>query len=199
VERISGDPVTREGITSLILRKLEIKMRKKQLLFVTYYDEDFGEGLPYAFNLAKMLNEGITILLIYKKKITERFENIMTAITFAEANEDKTARQLMRENIVKDEKMGSLCEKFKQEGINVDICTDKADVLSAIKDFLRQRATIDMVLLSPNVTDNGNMKARELNRLVKMMSRPIVTMARQALLANSHIIQNEQSYINRRL
>jgi hypothetical protein len=36
-------------------------MREKELLFVTYYDENFGEGLPYAFNLAKMLNEGITI------------------------------------------------------------------------------------------------------------------------------------------
>lgn len=159
----------------------EIKMRKKQLLFVAYYDENFGEVLPYALNLAKMLNEGITILLIYKKRITERFEKLMTAITFAEAGEEKTARQLMKEKIVKDEKIVSLLEKFTQKDVNVDVCTEKADVLSAIKTFFRQKITVDMVLLSPCVTDNANMKTRELNRLVKTISRPIVTMAKPTL------------------
>jgi hypothetical protein len=158
----------------------EIKMRKKQLLFVAYYDENFGEVLPYALNLAKMLNEGITILLIYKKRITEKFENLMTAITFAEAGEDKTAGQLMKEKIVKDEKIVSLLEKFTQKDVNVDVCTEKADVISAIKDFLRRRV-VDMVLLSPSVTDSGNMRTRELNRLVKTISRPIVTMAKPTL------------------
>jgi hypothetical protein len=158
----------------------EIKMRKKQLLFVAYYDENFGEVLPYALNLAKMLNEGITILLIYKKRITEKFEHLMTAITFAEAGEDKTAGQLMKEKIVKDEKLVSLLEKFTQKDVNVDVCTEKADVISAIKDFLRRRV-VDMVLLSPSVTDSGNMRTRELNRLVKTISRPIVTMAKPTL------------------
>ena len=37
-----------------------------------------------------------------------------------------------------------------------------------------------MVLLSPSVSNNGHVKARELNRLVKITSRPIITMARQA-------------------
>jgi hypothetical protein len=159
----------------------EIKMRRKQLLFVAYYDENFGEVLPYALNLAKMLNEGITILLIYKRKITERFEKLMTAITFAEAGEEKTARQLMKEKIVKDEKIVSLLNKFTQKDVNVDVCTEKADVLSAIKTFFRQKITVDMVLLSPCVTDNANMKTRELKRLVKTISRPIVTMAKPTL------------------
>jgi hypothetical protein len=159
----------------------EIKMRKKQLLFVAYYDENFGEVLPYALNLAKMLNEGITILLIYKKRITENFENLMTAITFAEAGEDKTAGQLMKEKIVKDEKIVSLLEKFTQKDVNVDVCSEKAGAISAIKNFLRRKVLVDMVLLSPSVTDSGNMKARELNRLVKTISRPIVTMAKPTL------------------
>jgi hypothetical protein len=160
----------------------ETKMRKKQLLFVAYYDENFGEVLPYALNLAKMLNEGITILLIYKKRITENFENLMTAITFAEAGEDKTAGQLMKEKIVKDEKIVSLLEKFTQKNdVNVDVCSEKAGAVSAIKNFLRRKVLVDMVLLSPSVTDSGNMKARELNRLVKTISRPIVTMAKPTL------------------
>jgi len=155
-------------------------MRKKELLFVTYYDENFGEGLPYAFNLAKMLNEGITILFIYKKKIAKKFENLMTAITFAEANELKTARQIMEEGHVEDEKIVSLLKKVNREGINVDFFTKEEDLLPAIKNFLSQRTAIDMVLLSPSVSNNGQVKAKELNRLVKITSRPIITMAKQA-------------------
>jgi hypothetical protein len=164
-----------------MIRQSGGKMRKKQLLFVTYYDENFGEGLSYAFNLAKMLNEGITILLIYRRRITERFENLMTAITFAEADEDKAARQIMTENIAKDKKIVPLLKKFTQDGINVDVRTEKTDVLSAIINFFRQKVAVDMVLLSPSVTDNANMKTRELNRLVKTISRPLVTMAKPTL------------------
>jgi len=164
-----------------MIRQTGDEMRKKQLLFVTYYDENFGEGLSYAFNLAKMLNEGITILLIYRRRITERFENLMTAITFAEADEDKAARQIMTENIAKDKKIVPLLKKFTQDGINVDVRTEKTDVLSAIINFFRQKVAVDMVLLSPSVTDNANMKTRELNRLVKTISRPLVTMAKPTL------------------
>jgi len=164
-----------------MIRQSGGKMRKKQLLFVTYYDENFGEGLSYAFNLAKMLNEGITILLIYRRRITERFENLMTAITFAEADEDKAARQIMTESLAKDKKIVPLLKKFTQDGINVDVCTEKTDVLSAIINFFRQKVAVDMVLLSPSVTDNANIKTRELNRFVKTISRPIVTMAKPTL------------------
>jgi len=164
-----------------MIRQSGGKMRKKQLLFVTYYDENFGEGLSYAFNLAKVLNEGITILLIYRRRITERFENLMAAITFAEADEDKAARQIMTESLAKDKKIVPLLKKFTQDGINVDVCTEKTDVLSAIINFFRQKVAVDMVLLSPSVTDNANMKTRELNRFVKTISRPIVTMAKPTL------------------
>jgi hypothetical protein len=82
---------------------------------------------------------------------------------------------------VKDERIVSLLKKFTQKDVNVDVCTEKADVLSAIKTFFRQKITVDMVLLSPSVTDNANMKTRELNRLVKTISRPIVTMAKPTL------------------
>ena len=164
-----------------MIRQSGGKMRKKQLLFVTYYDENFGEGLSYAFNLAKVLNEGITILLIYRRRITERFENLMAAITFAEADEDKAARQIMTESLAKDKKIVPLLKKFTQDGINVDVYTEKTDVLSAIINFFRQKVAVDMVLLSPSVTDNANIKTRELNRFVKTISRPIVTMAKPTL------------------
>src|SRR4030065_163913 len=94
-------------------------MGKRQLLFITYYSENFNEGLSYVIDLAKIMNRGITALMIYKKRLTEKFE-----------------------------------------------------------DFLKLKTSIDMVLLSPSVTNNEGLSAKELKRLVRTVSRPIVTMAR---------------------
>ncbi len=162
-------------------------MRKRQLLLVTYHDEQFDEGLSYAVDLARMMNDSISILVIYKRKVMERFENIMTVVTFAEANEHKTAKELIREDYEKrkenyDEKIALLVERCRKSGVVVDVSTAAMDVVSAIKNFLRQNASIDMVLLSPNITTRGNVSARELNKLVRTASRPVVTMAR-----NSHV------------
>lgn len=167
---------------------METKMKKRQLLLVTYHDEQFDEGLPYAVDLARMMNNGISILVIYKRKVMEKFEDLMTVVTFAEANEHKTARELIREDFEKrkedfDEKMALLVERCRKSGIVADISTSATDVVSAIKNFLRQNTSIDMVLLSPNVTSSGNVSARELNKLVRTASRPVVTMARNAHVA----------------
>jgi len=57
-------------------------MKRNQLLFVTYHDENFEEGLSYALDLAKTMNDGIEVLLLYKRKALEKFEDMMTAVTF---------------------------------------------------------------------------------------------------------------------
>ena len=79
-----------------------------------------------------------------------------------------------------DEKLNFLIEKCRESGVDVNIQTVKMDIVSAIKDFLGQKTAIDMVLLSPCVTNNGNVTAKELQKLVKTVSRPIVTMTKQA-------------------
>ncbi|MCL4475775.1 MAG: hypothetical protein M1508_06070 [Nitrospirae bacterium] len=163
-------------------------MKKRQLLLVTYHDEQFDEGLSYAVDLARMMNDSIAVLVIYKRKVMERFEDIMTVVTFAEANEHKTARELIREDCEKknenyDEKIALLIGRCRKSGVVVDVSTAAMDVVSAIKNFLRQNASIDMVLLSPNITTNGNVSARELNKLVRTASRPVVTMARNTRVA----------------
>lgn len=89
-------------------------MRKKEFLFVTYYEENLGEEFPYAFNLAKIVNEGVTILFIYKKKITKNFENLMTAITFAGTNALKAVRQVVEKVYVEDEKTVFLMKKINR-------------------------------------------------------------------------------------
>jgi len=163
-------------------------MKRNQLLFVTYHDENFEDGLSYALDLAKTMNDGIEILMIYKRKVLEKFGDMMTAITFAEAGEHQTAREMISEDYKNqnedyEKKLATIKEKCTKSGIAVDFSTAATDAISAIKNILRQNAKIDMVLLSPSVTNDGNVNAKVLNKLVKTASRPVVTMAKQASVA----------------
>jgi hypothetical protein len=160
-------------------------MKEKQLLFVAYHDENFEEGLSYAVGLAKTMGDSIGMLMVYKRKVIETFDDTSTAVTFAESNKHKTARELITEDYRKREdnfenKLSLIKGKCKEAGVSVDISTAAADVVSAIKNILRQNTRIDMVLLSPSITNDGDITSRTLNKLVKTASRPIVTMAKQA-------------------
>ena len=160
-------------------------MKGKKLLFVTYHNENFEEGLSYAIDLAKTMSDGIEILTVYKRKVFEKVEDMMTAVAFAEAGEHKTARELIEEdfrmrNEDYESKLAVVKERCARAGVELSVSAAAADAVSAIKNILRQNTRIDMVLLSPSVTNDGNITPKELNRLVKTASRPIVTMARNA-------------------
>lgn len=160
---------------------------KRNILFVTYRDDDFGDGLTYAIDLAKMMDRGIAILLVHKKKLSKKFENLMTAITFAEADEHETAREIMNGQGSKDsadDLQHLLEEKCNKSGLSAQIHTALNDTVSALKDFLKQNSNVDMVLLSPSITENGKLTSWELNRLARTASRPIVTMAKHAHAAS---------------
>ncbi len=158
---------------------------RKQLLFVTYENEDLDEGLNYAIDLAKTMGKDISILIAANKKtLKEKFDDLMSAVTFAEADDHETARDILYSGgrtTALEQRAAHLAEKCQRSGVNVNIHSVTIDLFSAIKDFLREKTGIDMVLLSPTVTDNGNVSARELNKLVRTASRPVVTMARQTL------------------
>jgi hypothetical protein len=159
---------------------------KKQLLFVTDQHEDSADGFSYAMDLARAMKEDITILLVQKKNLIQRIEDMMVAITFAEANEHETAREILTKDPVRQagssaqEKLWHLVKQCHDLDIDVTVHTVSMDAVSGVKDFLKKRNGVDMVLLSPSVTANGNVTGKELNRLVRTASRPIVTMARQA-------------------
>ncbi|MBI4709936.1 MAG: hypothetical protein HY806_07235 [Nitrospirae bacterium] len=157
---------------------------KKNLLFVTYQDEECDEGLSYAIDLAKIMDRGITILLVCKQKLMEKFENMMTAVTFAEAGEHKTAQELLSKNNPKNAGAVSiLIEKCRRSGVDTNIQTTTMDIVLAIKDSLKHKNTVDMVLLSPSITNNGKIKSGDLQKLVRTASRPVVTMARHIYAA----------------
>ncbi len=161
-------------------------MGKRQLLFVTYPDENLEEGVSYAIELAKAMYEDITLLLVQKKSnLLDKFETLMTAVTFAEAGEHDTAREIMAgspDAVKRSQKiLTKVTEKCTREGIGVKIENSDLDVVAGIRAYLKEHTGIDKVVLSPVITEAGNVTSKDLNRLVRTSSRPIVTMTRQAV------------------
>lgn len=165
-------------------------MGKRQLLFVTYGDENLEEGVSYAVELAKAMYEDITLLLVQKKNnLINKLGDLMTAVSFAEADDHETARQIMaggsgngQERL--ERKLAELTERCKLEGVQVSVQHTDLDAVAGIRAFLRDHTGIDKVVLGPAVTEAGNVTAKDLNRLVRTASRPIVTMTRQAIAAS---------------
>lgn len=161
-------------------------MGKRQLLFVTYRDENLEEGVSYAIELAKAMYEDITLLFVQKQSsLMNKLENIMTAVSFAEAGEHDTAQQIITEGgqIVKgvyEKEVDTVVKKCLQQGIQANVHASSLDAISGIRKFLKEHAGIDKVVLSPAITETGNVTSKDLNRLVRTASRPIVTMTRQA-------------------
>jgi len=161
-------------------------MGKRQLLFVTYRDENLEEGISYAIELAKAMYEDITLLFVKKQNnLMDKLGNLMTAVSFAEADEHESARQIMADDTPEkqaayDEKLAELMTRCKHEGISVNVQQSDLDAVPGIRSFLKNNNGIDKVVLSPVMTESGNVTSKDLNRLVRTASRPIVTMTRHA-------------------
>lgn len=71
---------------------------KEKLLFVTKGGENCDEGFSYVLDLAKTLNAGVAVLMIYPSRMMNTFEDVMSAVAFAEEGEFETAREILRED-----------------------------------------------------------------------------------------------------
>lgn len=154
---------------------------KGKLLFVSYRDGEFGHDLSYALDLAKMTEKGIAILIVNRKRLVDKFEDIMTGVTFAEAGEHDMAIKMMTPEA--EDGLKSLLEKKCHEsGIAASVYSAMHDAVPSLKDFLKKNKTVDMILLSPSITEDVALSPKELKRLMlQTSSRPIVTMTRQAV------------------
>ncbi|GAB5046175.1 hypothetical protein TdN_05670 [Thermodesulfovibrio sp. TK110] len=147
-------------------------------MLTVLWGERLDEVFQYTKELAKIMNKDITMLLIHPKK--RKFEDLMTAVTFAEASESITASELLQkdQNEIIQKNLKSLKEKYNQSGIKVDVVYIENTVYNAIDNFLRKNEHIEMVLLSPEITVNGELSARKLKNLIKHAGCPVVTMTR---------------------
>lgn len=159
-------------------------MPKSGIMLVMYHDEELEEGLSYTLELARIMNKAISILVIYRRKVMERLEDYMVAVTFAEAGEFMTARELIMNDLKEkgmdyEERLRFIEERCRLAGVELmGVNTSANSVSSAIKNLLKDSSAIEMVLLSPLITLNGHISAKALQRLVKEVSRPVVTMAK---------------------
>ncbi|MEC4684217.1 MAG: hypothetical protein VST71_00585 [Nitrospirota bacterium] len=156
---------------------------KGRVLFVTKEDENFSDGFSYAMELSKIVNGGIYILLYHDTNILKRFEDDMAAAALAEAGEFETADQILNEEetLLKadaNKKVALLAQECSDPAMLVDYRLATGDLVSAIRGVLQDKASIEMVILSPSLMDNG--KAISLKKLRKYITRPIVTMSRAA-------------------
>ncbi|MFA6001427.1 MAG: hypothetical protein WC828_04850 [Thermoleophilia bacterium] len=160
-------------------------MSKQEILYVAYRDESLDEGISYAMYLANMLGETLRVVLLSPGGIGRKFNDLMSAVTFAEANEPDTAREIMS----KDDDghraatiQSYLMRKCEDAGIEASVHIGLEATVKVVMNFLRQKK-VDMVILSPSVTDSRSL----LNKLIKFSPRPVITMARGANLTNPDV------------
>jgi len=153
---------------------------QEKILFVTKGGEDSDNGFAYAVELAKTLNAGIAVLMVYSKHAKESFEDVMAAVAFAEAGDIETVRRLMREQEegikkIAEKKIKEFIETCGKNSLSLVHHTAFDDTITAIKEYLKNRPFIDMVLLSPNLA--AGKKGLDLKKLLKNITKPIVSIS----------------------
>jgi hypothetical protein len=158
-------------------------MAKEKLLFVTKGGEDCDQGFTYIFELAKTLNAGVAMLMVYDRKMKESYEDVMSAVVFAEAGDVETVRELMQsqEKSIKknaEKKIAEMNEKCRENSVPFTYQIVEGDAITAIKNFVKVRPEIDMVLLSPNLSVRK--QGINLKKLIKNITKPVVTISKLA-------------------
>ena len=116
--------------------------------------------------------------MVYSKRAMESFEDVMVAATFAEAGDVETMRELMHGQEEGDKTNSRGKDKRflrKCMDANIDFSSEvkAGEAIQVIKDFLKDRPSIDMVLLSPNLSDDK--KLLDVRKMLKNITKPIVT------------------------
>jgi hypothetical protein len=160
---------------------MEAEKMKDKILFVTKGGEQCDDGFSYVLELAKTLNAGIEVLIIYPSRITNSFEDIMTAATFAEADDMQTIKKMIdaEQNEFRalvERKISTLVSQSENTEVDLSCHRADGDLATTIKTFLKTRPYVDMVLLSPSLADDR--KSFDIRKLLKNISKPIVNISR---------------------
>ena len=155
---------------------------KEKLLFVTKTDGNFDEGFSYVLELAKSLNAGIEMMIVYGKNVMDTYEDVMAAVAFAEAGDHETVRELMKKEQreikdIEEKKIKEFAAKCREHSVDFSFRTESGDIITAVRNLLRNIPSIDMVLLSPGLS--GNKKLLDIKKMLKQVTRPVVAISRQ--------------------
>jgi len=153
---------------------------RERLLFVTRGGDNFEEGFSYVVELAKTLKAGVSVLMVYDKRLMDTYEDLMSAAVFAQAGAYKTANDILQEQ--ENELKAEAGKKFKElSGKYGDISNDLnyqifiGDAVSTITEFMKNKPNIDMVLISTSLSKSK--KGMDLRKLIKNISKPVVTIS----------------------
>jgi len=162
-------------------------MAREHMLFVTYQNSDIEEGLAYVIELAKALSEDIVVLLVHKKDtLSKKFEDMLTAATFAEAGDHKTAAELVASDDLKIHRnYRELVLRANKSGLLLRVEKSNQDLIPGIRSYVKKHPSVEKVVLSPAVTESEALTTRDLSALVRTACRPLVTMTRQAVRESS--------------
>jgi hypothetical protein len=156
---------------------------KKKMLFVTYLDKHPEEGFSYVIELAKVMNEDLMVFLLREESILRNHDKVGSVEVQTEAVEVETEGRVINANfqntLETKKQLAGVVYKCKKSGIKVNLYSSSSNVVSVIEQYFRHKNGIDIVLLSPNITEHSHITQRTLKKLSHSIARPIVTMAKQ--------------------
>ena len=153
------------------------------ILFATKGGPESMDGFPYALDLAKSLKKGLAVLIIQRNRISGAFEEAMMAAAFAEAGDIATAREIMEPEALELEarhsaELASAKAQCRQVDVNLAVYVAAGDDVEAIRDTLKLRPGIEMVLLSPSL--GAPRSGGYLKRIIARITKPVFAISQPA-------------------
>ncbi len=153
------------------------------ILFATRDGAGAFEGFAYALDLARTLKQALAVLLVTGTRATGKFEEVMMAATFAEAGDYATVREILgAEGRQIEERyaaeLGAARTQCAEAGIDLAVYAAAGDEVEAIRDTVKLRPGIEMVLLSPSL--GAPKTGGHLKRLLARITKPVMTISQQA-------------------
>jgi hypothetical protein len=155
----------------------------KMILFATKAGLQSMEGFPYALELARSLRTGLGMLIIRTSRLSGALEEAMMAAAFAEAGDVATAREILLTEEREIEashgvQLAAAKRQCREAGVDFAAYAAAGDDIEAIRDTLRLRPGVEMVLLSPSL--GAPRSSAHLKRVLPRVASPVVAITQHA-------------------
>ena len=153
---------------------------KEKILFVTRGCDQCDQGFSYVTEFAKNLSKEIEVLIMQETDRKSALENMLAAVAFAEEGDLKSMKEIMQNG--KTVCIETLEEQIRTLHANSDadliFHTAEGDVTTAVKSLLKDIPYIDMVMISPILSEKSS--SLSIRKLLRTISKPVVHISRPA-------------------